>query len=208
VRHIAVSTNTANTRPNFYGKTLRRIRGFNFHLRRKLGQKKTFYKIKALKDREFLQVNHELHRISKQIVDEAQRTNAVIVVGKLKGIRQRVKAGRRIRRLMNNFPYYRLVQYIRYKAEWIGIRVLEVSEAYTSQTCHNCHVRDKNARKTQGLFQCDNCGVKMNADYNGSRNILQRASGILSKAGGQLTSPELSVIADRSKVITKESHML
>ncbi len=208
VRHIAVTTNTANTRPNFYGKELRQIRGFHFNLRRKLGKKKAFYKIRALKNREFLQVNHELHEISKEIVEEAVRTNAVIVVGKLKGIRQRIKAGRRVRRLVNNFPYYRLVQYIKYKAEWIGIKVIEVSEAYTSQTCHNCHVRDKTARKTQGLFKCENCGLNTNADYNGSRNILQRALGVLSKVGGTLTIPELSVIAGRSKVITKESHML
>ena len=59
-KNIAVTVNTANTRPNFYGKGLRNIRGFHFWLRRKLGQKKAFYKIKALKNREFLQVNHEL----------------------------------------------------------------------------------------------------------------------------------------------------
>jgi putative transposase len=208
VRHIAVTTNTANTRPNFYGKELRNIRGFHFHLRRKLGEKKAFYKIKGLKNREFLQVNHELHEISREIVEEARRTNAVIVVGKLKGMRQRIKAGRRVRRLVNNFPYHRLVQYIKYKAEWVGIKVLEVSEAYTSQTCHNCHVRDKNARKTQGHFKCGNCRLETNADYNGSMNIMQRALGILSRAGGQLTSPKPLVIAGMSKVIREESHML
>ena len=208
VTHIAVTTNTANTKPNFYGKTVRRIRGFHFHLRRKLGQKKAFYKIKALKNREFLQVNHELHLISKQIVDEAKRTSAIIIVGKLKGIRQRIKAGRRVRRLINNFPYHRLVQYIKYKAEWIGIKVLEVSEAYTSQTCHNCHVRDRNARLSQGLFECNNCGLETNADYNGSMNIMQRALGILSRVGGSLTIPEPLVIAGRSKVITEESPVL
>ena len=175
VRNIAVTTNTVNTKPNFYGKKLRQIRGFHFNLRRELGKKKAFYKIMELKNREFLQVNHELHKISKEIVEEARRTNAVIVVGKLKGIRQRIKAGRRVRRLINNFPYHRLVQYIKYKAEWIGIKVIEVSEAYTSQTCHNCHVRDKTARKTQGLFICKNCGLDTNADYNGSMNIMQRA---------------------------------
>lgn len=51
VRHIAVTVNTANTRPNFYGQKLRQIRGSHFWLRRKLGQKKAFYKIKALKNR-------------------------------------------------------------------------------------------------------------------------------------------------------------
>ncbi len=211
VHNIAVTVNTANTRPNFYGQKLRAIRGKYFNLRRKLGQKKkAFYKIKALKNREFLQVNHELHKISKEIVEEARRTNAIIVVGKLKGIRKRIKEGgssRRIRRLVNNFPYYRLVQYIKYKAAWLGIRVMEISEAWTSQMCHHCH--EKGERKTQGFFRCKHCGLETNADYNGSMNIMQRALGILSRAGGILTIPiEPLVIADRSKVITGESHML
>jgi putative transposase len=119
----------------------------------------------------------------KRIIEEAQRTNAVIVVGKLKGIRQRLKAGRRIRRLIGNFPYYRLVQYIKYKAEWLGIKVVEISEAYTSQTCHNCYARNKAARITQGLYQCSNCQISFNADYNGSMNIMHRALGILSSVG-------------------------
>jgi len=208
VHHIAVTTNTMNRRPNFYGQRLRDIRGHYFNLRRKLGQKKAFHKIRAMKNREFLQVNHELHRISKEIVEEAKRTNAIIVIGRLKGLRQRIKGGRRIRRLINNFPYYKLMQYIKYKAEWIGIAVMEVSEAYTSQTCHNCHIRDKSARKTQGLFHCRNCGLQMNADYNGSMNILKRALGVLSKVRGILTIPELSVMAEGSHVITKESHVL
>jgi putative transposase len=208
VNNIAVTVNTANTRPNFYGKDLRRIRGFYFNLRRKLGQKKAFYKIKSIKNTEFKQVNHELHKISKEIVEEAKRTNAVIVVGKLKGIRQNIKGGRRILRLVNNFPYYRLVQYIKYKAEWLGIKVMEISEAYTSQACHNCHIRDKNARETQGLFRCKNCGLETNADYNGSMNIMQRALGTLSKVGGMLTLPEPLVMAGRSHVIREESHPL
>jgi hypothetical protein len=36
--HIAVTVNTANTKPNFYGNALRQIRGFHFWLRRRLGQ--------------------------------------------------------------------------------------------------------------------------------------------------------------------------
>jgi transposase len=36
-KHIAVTVNTANTMPNFYGGSLRQMRGFHFWLRRKLG---------------------------------------------------------------------------------------------------------------------------------------------------------------------------
>jgi putative transposase len=209
VRHVAVTTSTANIRPNFYGKVLRRIRGKYFNLRRRLGQKKAFYKIRALKDKEFLQVNHELHMISKAIVEEAKRTNAVIVVGKLKGIRNRIKKGRRIHRLINNFPYYTLIQYIKYKAEWVGIKLMEASEAFTSQTCFRCRTRDKTSRKSQGLFESGNCGALTNADYNGSMNIMQRALGTLSKVGGKLAIPsEPLEIAERSKVTREESQKL
>ncbi len=112
--------------------------------------------------------------------------NAVIVVGKLKGIRSRVKGSRRFRRLINNFPYYRLVQYIRYKASWAGIRVIEVSEANTSKLCWNCHA--EGMRLTQGKFVCKNCG-EINADENGAMNILQRGLGTLSSLGVVLTQP-------------------
>ena len=113
-----------------------------------------------------------------------------------------------MRRLINNFPYYRLVQYIKYKAAWTSIRTLEIREADTSNTCFNCRTKDKKARKTQGLFQCGNCGIRTNADYNGAMNILQRGVGILSTLGGFVTYPEPSVIIDRNKMITKEPQML
>jgi transposase len=94
-----------------------------------------------------------------------------------------VKGSRPMRRLINNFPYYRLVQYIKYKAAWRSIRTLEISEADNSNTCFKCHTKDKKARKTQGLFQCGNCSIRTNADYNGAMNILQRGVGILSTLG-------------------------
>jgi putative transposase len=145
-KNIAVTVNTVNTKPNFYGAAVRGIRGFYFNLRRKLGEKKAADK-KSLKNIEFLQVNHELHKISKTIVEETKTTNAIIILGKLKGIRKNIKRSRRMRRLINNFPYYRLVQYIKYKAAWRNIRALEISEVDTSNTCFNCRAKDKKARK-------------------------------------------------------------
>jgi transposase len=39
-----------------------------------------------------------------------------------KTIRQKIKADRRVKRLVNNFPYFRLTEYIKYKAEWVALR--------------------------------------------------------------------------------------
>jgi hypothetical protein len=55
-------------------------------------------------------------------------------------MRNYFKGSRRMRRLINNFPYYRLVQYIKYK-------VVEINEGDTSNTCFNCRTKDKKARK-------------------------------------------------------------
>jgi transposase len=48
-KKIAVTVNTINTKPNFYGAAIRGIRGFYFNLRRKLGERKASDKIKLLK---------------------------------------------------------------------------------------------------------------------------------------------------------------
>jgi putative transposase len=116
-----------------------------------------------------------MHKISKAIVQEAVKNNSVIVLGKLKGIRQNHK-GRRFNRKLNSLPYHKLVSFIEYKASWHGIPVLKVREAFTSQTCSRCGAK---GIRVGGLFQCPNCGLNLNADYNGAKNIMKRAFGKL-----------------------------
>jgi len=191
IHNIATTINSTNMKPKFYGKRLRAIRGHYFHLRRSLPNRKA---VRKVGNHEKRIVNHELHKISKAIVQEANRTNSVIVLGKLKGLRKNGKGkGRRFRRKLNGFPYYKLASFIEYKARWLGIPVLEISEAYTSQMCSRC---GKRGLRVRGLFTCPHCGLNLNADYNGARNILKRALGKLhdeplSSAGACLTMPEL-----------------
>jgi hypothetical protein len=94
------------------------------------------------------------------------------------------------------------------EAAWRSIRALEISEADTSNTCFNCHTKDRKARKTQGLFQCVNCSIRANADYNGAMNILQRRFGILSTLGRFLTYPKPWVIIDKNKMITNHRNVM
>jgi putative transposase len=77
-------------------------------------------------------------------------------------------------RKLNSFPFHKLFQFIKYKAQWLGIRVIEVSEAWTSQTCHNC--RSKGLR-VGGKFKCFACRHEYDADYNGAFNIMKRGIG-------------------------------
>jgi len=65
--------------------------------------------------------------------------------------------------------------YIKYKAKWDGIEVIEVSEAHTSQRCSRCGEKVKRHRDK---FKCDNCGLEIDADKNGTHNIARRGIGI------------------------------
>jgi putative transposase len=89
--------------------------------------------------------------------------------------------------LLSGFPYYKLTEYIKYKSALAGIKVVEVSEAWTSQTCNRCQRRGK--RKTQGLFKCDTCIREDNADRNAAFNIAKRGLGYISKLGVSVNMP-------------------
>jgi len=185
IRNIATVVSTADGKPRFYGKELRRVRGHYFHLRRKLGKLKKFKAIKKIGNKERRAVDDLLHKISREIVNRAKEENAVIVLGDLKGIRKQNR-GREFNRKLNMFPYYRLSKFIEYKALWEGIAVIKVNEANTSKVCSRC---GSQGLRRNGKFVCSKCGVELNADYNGALNILKRALGYMSKAGAGLTQP-------------------
>jgi IS605 OrfB family transposase len=172
IRHTATVLGTRDMHPKFYGKEVRCIRAHFFRLRRTLQKKGAYGAVKKIGSHEKRAVNNYLHVYAKRIVEEAFRTNSVIVVGRLKGIRMRGGGkGRVFQRRLSSFPFYRFVGYLKYKAAWLGVKVIEVSEAWASQTCHNCGCK---GFRFGGYFYCSGCGHEYNADYNGVCNILKR----------------------------------
>ena len=87
IRHIATSVELANGLTKFYGKDLNRVRGHYFWLRRKLGIKKALDTIKKTGSHEKRIANDIIHNISRDIVNQAIKTNAIIVLGDIKHLR-------------------------------------------------------------------------------------------------------------------------
>lgn len=201
VKWIATSVALSDRETKFYGKKIRETRGHYFYLRKKLAKKKIeqFYKwVKNTKEQD--KIDDRIHKISREIVEDAKERNAIIVLGDLKGIREQDK-GRRFNRKMGSSPIYKLVKYIEYKANWEGIKVIKVSEAYTSQLCWRCN--EKGTRH-QGLFECEKCGLEENSDRNGAINIGKRAlskSEIrpLLRAGTQLAVSRTRAVTNQQK---------
>jgi len=187
-RVIATVCNSLDMRPIFMGREVRGIRRHFAWLRKRLGEKKLLKEIKRIGQKEQRIVDAHLHEISRRIVDEAARTDSVIVFGDLKGIRSAAKGkGKRFNRIVANMPYYRLTQMIYYKAQWEGIPVLKINERGTSKTCSVCGSEGK--RPYQGLFKCNECSYQANADFNGAKNILKRAMDYMSTAGVAVSPP-------------------
>ena len=186
IRWIAVTVNSSSPKPKFYGRNLRYVKGHFFWLRRTLALKKAYKAIKKIGRKERRVVNDILHKISRAIVNEALEYDSMIVLGNLKGIRRNGKGRAFNRKLNNGFPYHRLSQFIEYKAKWLGMKVVKISERNTSKICHKCGQR---GLRVGSPFKCPNCGYQCHADYNGAMNILKRAVGYTSIAGAALTQP-------------------
>jgi putative transposase len=165
----------------FYGKRVRQIRGKYFYLRKTVTKK-------DFGDSEKRRVRDQLHKISREIVGWAKECNAKIVIGDLRGIRF-TNNGRRFNRKMGSMPYRNLKNMIEYKANWEGIEVEIVNEAYTSVTCSSCGSKGK---RKNGSFACI-CGYKDNADRNGAKNIAKRGFVQCSNLGGVSDHPLTAV---------------
>lgn len=177
-----------NQRPLFLGRDVRGIRRHYAWLRKRLGKKKLLKTIKQIEHTEQRKVNDALYKIARQINNIADKTDSVIVLGDLKGIRKTTK-GKRFNRIVSNMPYFKLTNIITHMANWDGRQVIKIDERNrTSHTCSKCGSKGK--RPYQGLFRCRSCGYQANADYNGAKRIAQIGLETISSLDGvQLTEP-------------------
>nr|MBI4156769.1 IS200/IS605 family element transposase accessory protein TnpB [Candidatus Woesearchaeota archaeon] len=123
------------------------------------------------------------HKISKEIVNCDAGT---IIMENLKGIRK-VRRGRKLNFWLNGWSFYQLQEFIKYKAERKGIKVIRVSPYLTSQACSNC---GNIGFRSKGFFICSHCNYSLNADLNASYNLAKHNS----KSDGVLASVTMPYI--------------
>jgi IS605 OrfB family transposase len=159
---------------DYSGSTVANVRHRNRRLRKQLqatGSKRARRKLKKLSGRERRFASNTNHDISKQIVETAQRTGRAIALEDLTGIRGRVRVRRGQRDSLHSWSFYQLRQYIDYKAQLAGVRVVYIDPRNTSRTCPACGCVDKRNRPNQATFLCIQCGHAANADCNAAWNI-------------------------------------
>ncbi len=124
--------------------------------------------LKKISGKEARRIKHMNHIVSKQIIQEAIRTQVgTIVMEDLTNIRKRIRAGKKMRSRLHRWSFGQLQTLIQYKAESHGLKVLYVNPAYSSQTCSLC---GQLGERNRHLFKCS-CGNQQHSDLNASRNL-------------------------------------
>lgn len=182
---------TTSTGQQHAGRQLNRYRRRQMRLRATLQAKGTKSALRVLKRqrrKESRRARDVNHRISKSIVDQAERTGHGIALEDLRGIRGRVRQARKQRATLHAWSFAQLRDFITYKARRAGVPVVVVDPAYTSQTCSECAHTCRGNRPSRARFVCRGCGVVLHADVNASRNLARRGEAVWT-AGRQSTVP-------------------
>lgn len=135
--------------------------------------RKRFYT--KLGNRKTRRIKQFLHKISKDIVQNAKESKSMIVFEDLKGIRKLYRKGNgqgnKYRRKLNSWSFYELQRQVEYKSAWEGIPVRFVDPRCTSKLCPICGDGIQEDRLHKRKLWCSNCSKLMDRDVVASMNI-------------------------------------
>lgn len=148
-----------------------------FYQKRKEYAKKSLWsKLKNSKGKEQQFIKDINHKISKKIIDIANKyDNCVIVMERLDDIREQINYTRKMNRRLHNWSFSQLQEFIQYKAHNNEIAYRKVPAYYTSQVCRHCMNRSiKRSPHNAVDAVCESCKKECNADFTGAVNIVRR----------------------------------
>jgi len=134
-------------------------------LKYNLGRKK----YNKLKSKSTAHIESYINASLNEFIQEQQPSE--IVLEDLSFVSWKKKLPKRTNRLLSSWIKGFVQDRLEYKSELFGIKRAVVNPAYTSQVCSQCGCL---GNRSGDRFKCPNCGMGANADFNASRNILNR----------------------------------
>ena len=105
------------------------------------------------------------HQHSRKLID----ANAVVCVENLEV--NRMVHNHCLAKSIHDAAWTQFTNFLEYKADWAGKRVIRVNPAYTSQTFSSCGHRQKMPLASR-RYLCPCCGLSLDRDHNAALNIL------------------------------------
>lgn len=186
----SIVTNVSNKSILIDGRRLKSINQYYNKKRSKIQQqlkkvngKENSRRLMSLTRRRNNKVKDYLHKASKEIINTCLKEDiTTLIVGHNDGWKQNVNLGKRNNQNFVSIPFEMLISMLRYTSERQGLRFVEVNESHTSKCssfdlepiCH--HDTYVGRRVRRGLFKTRD-GILINADINGSYNIMRKVKG-------------------------------
>ncbi|MDD1474074.1 transposase [Dolichospermum sp. ST_sed4] len=147
---------------------------------------KTSKRLQTLCTKRNLKVDDYLHKASRYLINKLVELNiGTLVIGKNEGWKQELNIGSKNNQNFTQIPHTRFIEQLTYKAQLEGISVIITEESYTSKSSfldQDVLPKYKKGEKysfsgkriKRGLYKSA-LGILINADVNGSLNILRKA---------------------------------
>ena len=186
---MAITSNIGNISNLVNGRPLKSINQYynkrKAHLTSLLekGKQKSSKRLRRLEMKRMMKIKDYLHKTSRRVVELMYDNNiGTCFIGHNKDWKQEVEMGKKNNQNFVFIPYSLLINMLKYKIEEKGGVLVELNEAYTSkcsfldneEICR--HETYKGKRVKRGLFLSSDKKA-LNADINGSLNILKRGIG-------------------------------
>ena len=134
-----------------------------------------------------LRIEHELHKISKEIVRILKEESvSKLIFGHNKGQKTEINIGKRNNQNFVNIPYNKLISYLEYKCKDVGIEFELQEESYTSKASFlsnddiPTYIEGDNNKysfsgtRRRGIYTDNKHNLKIHSDVNGSYNIMRK----------------------------------
>ena len=183
---MAITSNIGNVSNLVNGRPLKSINQYynkrKAHLMSLMekGKLESSKRLRRLEMKRMMKIKDYLHKTSRRIVELMEQNNiGTCFIGHNDGWKNGVEMGNRNNQNFVSIPYSLLINMLKYKIEEKGGVLVELNEAYTSkcsfldneEICK--HDSYKGKRVKRGLF-LSGSNKALNADINGSLNILKR----------------------------------
>lgn len=167
----------------------RPLKSINQYYNKKLSKLKseigkgTSKRIKRLTSKRNNKIKDYLHKSSRHVINHLISNDInTLIIGKNNGWKKEINIGKVNNQKFVQIPHNMLVNMLVYKCKLEGINLIQTEESYTSKCSFidgedvKKHENYKGKRIKRGLFRSSN-GILINADLNGSLNILKKVVG-------------------------------
>ena len=185
-----IATVTSNVSQSYIinGKPVKSINQYynkkKAQLQSQLGNKRTSKRIQRLTLKRNNKIKDYFHKATSYIVNQLVSDSInTLVIGHNKDWKQDINIGKQNNQSFVSVPHSMFINMLRYKCRLKGINVVCVEESYTSKasfldsdpvpTLKDKEVAFSGSRVSRGLY-CDSKGQLLNADVNGSFNIIRK----------------------------------